>query len=77
MKRNLIAALLAAFAGVAVAGNTQYNNEAGEQDLHSPIASSEQYRNDAGEQDLAVSIARNDEYNNEAGKQDQHQPEVG
>ena len=77
MKRNLIAALLAAFAGVAVASNTQYNNEAGEQDLHSPIASSEQYRNEAGDQDLAVSIARNDEYNNEAGKQDQHQPEVG
>lgn len=79
MKRNLIiAAVLAAFAGVAVASNnTQYNNEAGELDLHTPIAFSGQYRNDAGEQDLNSPIAKNDEYNNEAGKQDQHQPEVG
>ena len=78
MKRNLIiAAVLAAFAGVAVAGNTQYSNEAGEQDLHSPIASSEQYRNDAGEQDVSAPIAKNDEYNNDAGQRDQHQPQVG
>jgi hypothetical protein len=78
MKRNLIiAAVLAAFAGVAVASNTQYNNEAGEQDLRAPIASSDQYRNDAGEQDAAVSIAKNDEYNNDAGQRDEHAPQVG
>jgi hypothetical protein len=78
MKRNLIiAAVLAAFAGVAVASNTQYNNEAGEQDLHTPVASSDQYRNDAGEQDAAVSIAKNDEYNNDAGQRDEHAPQVG
>jgi hypothetical protein len=78
MKRNLIiAAVLAAFAGAAVASNSQYNNEAGEQDLHTPIAFSDQYRNDAGEQDVAVSIAKNDQYNNEAGQRDQHEPQVG
>jgi hypothetical protein len=78
MKRYLIiAAVLAAFAGVAVASNTQYNNEAGEQDLHTPVASSDQYRNDAGEQDAAVSIAKNDEYNNDAGQRDEHAPQVG
>jgi len=78
MKRNLIAALLAAFAGVAVASNSQYNNDAGEQDLHAPqVASSDAYRNDAGEQDQAISIAKNDAYNNDAGQRDEHAPQVG
>jgi hypothetical protein len=38
MKRSLIAVSFAVFAATAFAGNSQYNNEAGEQDLHSPIA---------------------------------------
>jgi hypothetical protein len=37
MKR-LIAVSFALLAATAFAGNSQYNNEAGEQDLHAPIA---------------------------------------
>jgi len=51
MKRKLIAALFAVSALPVYASNTQYNNEAGEQDFHAPIASGEQYRNEAGQQD--------------------------
>jgi len=36
MKRSLFAALLAMSAVTAIAANSQYLNEAGEQDLHQP-----------------------------------------
>jgi hypothetical protein len=51
MKRSLIAVLAATFASVAFAASDQYRNNAGEQDLHSPVASNDQYRNEAGQQD--------------------------
>ena len=51
MKRSLIAVLLATFAAAASASNTQYNNEAGEQDLAVSIAKNDQYNNDAGQND--------------------------
>jgi hypothetical protein len=38
MKRTLIAALLAMSATTAFAVNNQYVNEAGQQDLHTPVA---------------------------------------
>jgi hypothetical protein len=77
MKRTLTAVLVATFASVAFAANDQYRNNAGEQDLASPIAASEQYRNSAGEQDLATPIAANDSYRNEPGQRDEHYPQVG
>lgn len=51
MKRTIIAALFATLAGVAFAGNSQYNNEAGQQDFTAPIAASDFYKNDAGSND--------------------------
>ena len=36
MKRILVAALLATLAATAFAGNTEYTNEAGQQDQHQP-----------------------------------------
>jgi hypothetical protein len=51
MKRNLIAVLVATFASVAFAANDQYRNNAGEQDLSSPIAANDSYRNEPGQQD--------------------------
>jgi hypothetical protein len=38
MKRTLIAALLALSATTSFAANSQYINEAGQQDLHTPVA---------------------------------------
>ena len=38
MKRSLIAALFAAFATSVLAGNSEYINEPGQQDLHAPVA---------------------------------------
>ena len=38
MKRTLIAALFAMSATTGFAANSQYVNEAGEQDLHTPVA---------------------------------------
>ena len=73
MKRSLIAVSFAVFAATVFAGNSRYNNEAGEQDLHTPIAKSDVYRNDAGEQDLHTPIA--DAGDN--GAQDQNFPQVG
>jgi uncharacterized protein YdeI (BOF family) len=73
MKRTLIAALLAMFATTVLAASSQYSNEAGEQDLHTPIASSDQYRNEAGEQDVHTSIADA----GDKGAQDQNFPQVG
>jgi|KBSSwiStaDraftv2_1062776.scaffolds.fasta_scaffold255747_2 hypothetical protein len=36
MKRSLIAALFALSAGTVLAGNSEYINEPGQQDLHQP-----------------------------------------
>ena len=47
MKRSLIAVSLALFAATVFAGNSQYNNEAGEMDLHTPIADAGKSGNDA------------------------------
>jgi len=38
MKRSLIAALFALSAGTVLAGNSEYINEPGQQDLHQPVA---------------------------------------
>jgi len=39
MKRSLIAALFAVFAGTVLAGsNSEYVNEPGQQDFHQPVA---------------------------------------
>ena len=51
MKRSLIAVLAATFASVAFAANDQYRNNAGEQDLSTPIAANDQYRNEPGQRD--------------------------
>lgn len=74
MKRSLIAVSFAVFAATVFAGNSQYNNEAGEQDLHAPIASSDQYRNEAGEQDVHTSIADAGKSGNDA---EQSFPQLG
>ena len=72
MKR-LIAVSFALLSATAFAGNTQYNNEAGEQDLHTPIASNSQYNNEPGEQDLHTPIADAGSIGNE----EQSYPQVG
>jgi hypothetical protein len=74
MKRTLIAALLAMFATTVLAANSQYSNEAGEQDLHTPIAKSDEYRNDAGEQDQHQPQVADA---GDKGAQDQNFPQVG
>jgi hypothetical protein len=51
MKRTIFAVLLASFAALAFAANDQYRNNAGEQDLSTPIASNDEYRNEAGQRD--------------------------
>ena len=38
MKRSLFAVLVALFAGTVLAGNSEYVNEPGQQDLHQPVA---------------------------------------
>jgi len=72
MKRSLIAALTMS-AVTVFAANSQYTNQAGEQDLHTPIAKSDEYRNDAGEQDRHTPIADA----GDKGVQDQNFPQVG
>lgn len=52
MKRSLIAVLLTMSAATVFAGNSQYNNEAGEQDFSAPIAQNGEYRNEAGQSEL-------------------------
>ena len=74
MKRTLIAALLAMFATTVLAASSQYSNEAGEQDLHTPIAKSDEYRNDAGEQDQHQPQVADA---GDKGAQDQNYPQVG
>jgi hypothetical protein len=73
MKRSLTAVLFAMFAATAIASNSQYNNEAGEQDFATPIASSDQYRNEAGEQDVHTPVADA----GSIGNQEQSYPQVG
>jgi hypothetical protein len=51
MKRTLSAVLFATFAIAGLAANSQYSNQAGEQDLRAPIAASDFYKNEAGQQD--------------------------
>jgi len=76
MKRTVIAAFLALSSASLFAANTQYKNDAGEQDLHQPqVAANDEYRNDAGEQDEHQPQVA--DAGDKSGNHDQNYPQLG